>query len=174
MSDSYGQRRGYVSGAQVESFLNDVDQLRGNPSAFRSTRDYSGQNADATPQARRDLILNQDTLRPQPGATQDAQDLAHGDIAHIPFSVGVTASDQPILTRPANTRAFLLIQNTHAANILFVGFGIKPNSSNGIPIAAGGSLLMDAFVGQNDIWLAGSGANTTGILSYSNAGTGRG
>ena len=97
-----------------------------------------------------------------------ADTMRYCDFGHIPFSVGTVAADAPILTRPANKRTFLLIQNTHATQDLFVGFGVKPNSGIGIRIAAGGSLLLDAVVAQNDVYLTGSGAATTGQLTYAN------
>ncbi len=142
-------------------------------SPLHQTRQYNPGEGVTTQAPRQDLKFNLDSLRPFQQVPQGllqyiADTMRYCDFGHIPFSVGTVASDAPVLTKPSNKRTFLLIQNTHATQDLFIGFGIKPSSAIGVKIAAGGSLLLDAVVAQNDVYLAGSGAATTGLLTYAN------
>ncbi|HJW55874.1 MAG TPA: hypothetical protein VJ577_11420 [Burkholderiaceae bacterium] len=105
--------------------------------------------------AREDLSYVADTMR-------------YGDFSHIQINVGANGLSEPILTRPSTKRTFLMIQNTHAGNSLYIGFGSQPSATLGIAIAPGGSLLLDAVVAQNDVYVSGSGAGTTGLLTYCN------
>jgi hypothetical protein len=153
-----GQR---ALGVGLESFRNQLDSGR----------------ARSLPRV--DLALNPDTLTTMQEVKQadlnyTADTMKYGDYAHIGFSVGTTGNNTPILTRPSNKRIFLLIENTHATQSLFVGFGIVPGSTIGITIAPGGNLMLDNTLPQNDVYLAGSGAATTGKLTYSNQDFGRG
>jgi hypothetical protein len=142
-------------------------------SPLADTRAYQQGNANTEPVARHDLRFNPRTLSPLQEVPRDqlsyvADTMRYGDFGHIPFSVAVLANAEPILSRPQTKRTFLLIQNTHSAQTLFVGFGVQPSAGIGIPIAAGGSLILDACVAQNDVFLSGSGAATTGMLTYCN------
>jgi hypothetical protein len=129
---------------------------------------------------RRDLLLDPGTLQsardvPISDVQFTADPMAFGDFVHIGFSAGLVSTGVPILTRPDNKRIFLLIENTHATQALYVGFGINnPSATIGVTIAAGGSFLLDARVPQNDIYLAASGAATTGKLTYCNQAFGHG
>jgi hypothetical protein len=91
-----------------------------------------------------------------------------GDFAQIGFTIGTTPSQAPVLDRPQNKRIFLMIQNTDPVNKLFVGFGTQPSSTVGMQIAAGGSILLDIRVPQNEIYVLGSAAGVTGTLTYCN------
>jgi hypothetical protein len=92
----------------------------------------------------------------------------YSDFTNLPFLVGI----QPllILQRSENLRNYVLLINTDlnaTGNTIFIGFGAAPTASTGIPIAAvSGSILFDAAVPQNDIWVTASGANTTLLLVY--------
>jgi hypothetical protein len=129
---------------------------------------------------RRDLLLDPSTLQtardvPLSDVQFTADPMAFGDFAHINFSAGLVSTGVPILTRPDNKRVFLLIENTHATQSIFVGFGINnPGPTIGVTITAGGSFLLDTRVPQNDIYLAASGADTTGKLTYCNQAYGHG
>lgn len=82
-----------------------------------------------------------------------------------PFSVG--AGNPVGSIRPEEHRSYLLIQNTHATQILYIGFGYVPNAGNGLVLGPGG-FYEPLWVPQNEIWIVGSGAGTTGLLLYAN------
>lgn len=92
------------------------------------------------------------------------------DCIPIPFSLGVAGigGGQLILSANSKERTFLSIRNSIAsAGNLFVGLnniGDDTNASYAIP--AGGILILDTGVPQNDIWLSCDGAITTGTLTY--------
>lgn len=137
------------------------------------TRQYNPGEHVSDQASRADLRFNIDSLRPLqevPRALLQyiADTMRYCNFSHIGFSVGTVAEDEPILTRPSNKRTFLLIQNTHVAQDLFVGFGIKPSATIGVKIPAGGNFLLDSLVAQDDVYLAGSAAGTTGLLTYAN------
>lgn len=96
----------------------------------------------------------------------------YGDFAHLKGSAG-TDPASPVLKRAATERVFLLIENTHAANDLYVAFGQQPSSEIGITIPAGEPLLLDVSVPQNDMYVLGSGAATTWKMTYCNRGYGQ-
>lgn len=96
----------------------------------------------------------------------------YGDFAHTKGSAG-TDPTAAVLRRPATERIFLLIENTHAANDLYVAFGQQPSADVGITIPAGEPLLLDVAVPQNDIYMVGSGAATTWKMTYCNRGYGQ-
>lgn len=96
----------------------------------------------------------------------------YGDFAHTKGSAG-TDPAAAVLKRPATERIFLLIENTHAANDLYVAFGQQPSADIGITIPFGEGLLLDVGVPQNDVYLKGSGAATTWKMTYCNRGYGQ-
>jgi len=81
-----------------------------------------------------------------------------------PFSVGTAATR--ILV--AEYRTYIFIQNTHPTQFLYVGIGYEPNNTIGMTIGPNG-YYEPLRVPQNEIWLLGSGAGTTGILLYATA-----
>lgn len=86
----------------------------------------------------------------------------------VPINIGVASV--LILPKPSTQRLFLFIINTSAVNQLIVNFGNQASAILGIPIAAGlGFLGFDAVVPQNDVYIIGSGAGTTGTLIYANS-----
>jgi len=132
-------------------------------------------------QTRPDLPLDPATLQPQQQvATEDlnfvADTMAYGDFLHISLTVaaaGAAATQVPILTRPANKRIFLMIQNTDATRSLFVGFGIIPSATIGLLLLPGQTLTLDDRVPQNDVYLAASSAGCTGLITYADQAYGK-
>lgn len=116
-------------------------------------------------------MIHLENLReqPKPESPQAINDHArYGFFNNTAVSVG-TAS-QLVLRQPTTRRIFLFIVNTHALQTLYVTFGRDANATLGIPIAPNnGSIGFDQVVPQDDIFLIGSGAATTGVLVYSNS-----
>ena len=75
-----------------------------------------------------------------------------------------TVGTSPVLVRPAESRIYLIIQNTSVANQLIVGVGFQPvnngTSVAGLILAANGGNFEPAVIPQQEIWLLGSGAGT--------------
>lgn len=69
---------------------------------------------------------------------------------------------------PRGRRTILMIQNLHGVQSLAVGFDRDPIIGRDLQINAGGVLLLDTVVPQNDISLIGSGAGTTCVLVWAN------
>lgn len=80
----------------------------------------------------------------------------------IPFTVG---AGQVVILRPEEQRQYFFIQNTHATQVLYVGFGYAPNAANGMQIGPQG-FYEPYWVPQNEIQILGSAAATTGVLLY--------
>lgn len=74
----------------------------------------------------------------------------------------------PQLIRSSEERTYLIVQNTSAANQLFVGIGYAPvnngTSVTGLILAANGGNYEPSVIPQQDIWLLGSAANTGFVL----------
>lgn len=87
-----------------------------------------------------------------------------GNFTPIFGVIGTTAQ----LVRPAESRTYILVQNTSIANQLFVGIGYAPvnngTSVTGLILAANGGNYEPSVIPQQDIWLLGSGANTGFVL----------
>lgn len=77
----------------------------------------------------------------------------------LPFIVGTT----PIMIQAFLLRKFLLLQNKDGANTIYVGFGWKPDSGNGMILGPGVGYEPYAYP-VNEIWVVASGANTAGLL----------
>lgn len=90
----------------------------------------------------------------------------YGSITCQPVAISAGASTT-ILFQPDTTRVFLLIQNLDATADIWVQFGTAAAINNGIRISAGGSLLLDAFVAQDDVQVFCASAVTIS-LSYAN------
>lgn len=80
----------------------------------------------------------------------------------LAFSVGSTVAT---LIRRQEDRLYLLIQNTDAANKIYLGIGYQPSSTTGIVLTAG--TVYEPFqVPDNDIFVLGSAAGVTGVLLF--------
>lgn len=81
------------------------------------------------------------------------------------FAVPFTGGTAVIQLRPEETRQYLFIQNTHATQILYVGFGYEPTATTGMQIGPRG-FYEPYWIPQNDIQVLANGAATTGLLLY--------
>lgn len=94
-------------------------------------------------------------------------------VTPVPFSLAVAgvAGAQQIVLAPDRDRVFLSFRNaSSSAGTLFIGFDTKPDINNAVfSLVAGGQLIFDVFVPQNDIWIATDTATTFGVVSYSNS-----
>ncbi len=166
--DFFTSMRGNIPGGRLESFLSETaDQRTQTP--LMDTRRYGP--SDITKLDARDLLVNENNLQTQ-GVIQ-AEDLTHvadamryGDFANIQVTAGL--NNQLILDRPQGKRIYLLIQNTHATQNMFVAFGTIATALNGIKINPGGNLFLDTIVPQNEVQIIADGAGTTGVVVYCN------
>lgn len=84
----------------------------------------------------------------------DSGDGQGEDAAHDTVSVGTSAT----LLRAANSgRSSLLLKNTHATNILYLGDTSSVSTGNGFPIGAGESILVPT---KGAVYGIASGAST--------------
>lgn len=90
----------------------------------------------------------------------------YGDMSITPIILAANTS-LLALSRPRNTRIYLMIQNTLAANILYAQFGNQADI-NAVQIQPGGNWLFDAVVPQNDLYLFSAAAGTV-LVAYVNA-----
>lgn len=91
----------------------------------------------------------------------------YGDLSILPIQLQASQS-LIALQRPRNTRIYLCIQNTLAANVLYANFGNLADAQNSIQIQPGGNWLFDAAVPQNDLSLFSTAAGTV-LVAYINA-----
>ena len=91
----------------------------------------------------------------------------------VPFSLTTAgiAGAQLIVPSPANDRIILTFRNAStSAGMLFIGFGIQPDISNAaFSLVAGGQLILDVVIPQNDVWIACDTAPTFGVVCYANS-----
>jgi hypothetical protein len=94
--------------------------------------------------------------------------LAHIDdkvnVVQQPFNIGAA----PVSARPEESRRYLFILNTSAANNLFIGFGAAPTGAVTDFFIPAGGFYEPTKIPQNEIFLLGAGANTRGQLLYAN------
>lgn len=104
---------------------------------------------------------------PAPQSVRD--ELKYARFQAIPFSIG-TASQKVLLAPPPDTRrVYLLIVNTSALNLLYVSFGQDATTVVGVPVMLNfGFWEFEMTVPQDDIYIVGAGAATTGVVVYSN------
>jgi hypothetical protein len=80
-----------------------------------------------------------------------------------------TVGTQAVLVRKAESRIYLLIQNTSLANQLFVAFGYAPQivtgGATGFLLAPNGGSIEPSAVPQQDVWLVASGAGTQFVFA---------
>lgn len=86
------------------------------------------------------------------------------------ITLNVTASSL-ILQQPDTSRIWLTIRCDAASpGSLLVAFGVNASAATAaFTIVAGGVLLLDYCVPQNDVYIAGSAANSLGVLTYANS-----
>jgi hypothetical protein len=87
-----------------------------------------------------------------------------GDFIPIFGVVGTVA----LLIRSSESRTYFIIQNTSAANQLFIGVGYPPVNNGvsvtGLILAANGGNYEPSVIPQGDIWVLGSAANTGFVM----------
>lgn len=97
-------------------------------------------------------------------------ELKYCNFNNLPLSVGVASSRVLLAPRVNTRRTYLMVVNSHAAQTFFIAFGQDSTATLGVPIQPNfGFLEYNVVVPQDDIFLIGSGAATTGMLVYSNA-----
>jgi hypothetical protein len=112
------------------------------------------------------------TGQPAPVITRKSPDVIalerqkYGDLTNINFSAGV--ADAVFLLRPVTTRIHLLIQNTHATQVLSVAFDRNSAGGVGFVLTAGASVFYDIYVPQGDVHISANLAATTGVIAFSN------
>jgi len=105
-----------------------------------------------------------------PGPPQSVrEELKYGSFSNIPLLIGV-ASLRILLKPPQGTRrVYLLLVNTSPLNLIYVAFGQAASVLNGVPLMLNfGFWEFDAVVPQDDVYIIGGAAATTGVLVYSN------
>ena len=107
--------------------------------------------------------------QPLPDSPQAINDHSrYGFFNNIVLNIG--AVSQLVLRQPTTKRILLSIQNTHATQTLFVAFGRESNAFVGVAVLpAFGFIGFDVVVPQDDVYIIGSGAATTGVMLYSNS-----
>jgi len=148
-------------------------------SPFSNTRRSSQEAAQPVSVAHvapTDLVASLDRLKAPPGKVDtpasNVNPLNFGSFGTLNVLIGLTA--QLVLPAPTTKRIYLLIQNTHPTQNLFVGFGNSITSTAGIKIPPGGNYELNATVPQDDVNLAADGLNTSAVIVYSNKGVNEG
>jgi hypothetical protein len=83
--------------------------------------------------------------------------------------IGVGAAVR-VLERPPVRRNLLAIRNTSVGANVLIGFGIQASASSTFILAPGQTLMFDAVVPQNDVYLIADAAAATASVAYSNIG----
>lgn len=148
-----GSLRGNLSPAMQSKAVNDVTNL-----------------VESLPLGIQQALQPQRQISPQ-SATPIVDQAKYVLFTTVPINIGVASV--LILPKPSTQRLFLFIINTSPVNQIIVNFGNQASAILGIPIAAAlGFIGFDAVVPQNDVYIIGSGAGTTGTLIYANSVTG--
>ena len=135
---------------------------------LRTLRPWSApQTIEAVPEVR--------TMRPAiaSGAVVQASDSAPVREAHryaqINGSVvfAVTTASQLVLAAPQNYRNMLILRNV-AGNPINLDFGRDADANAPIQLVAGGILVFDTVVPQDDVFAIGIGGTATLSMGFSN------
>jgi hypothetical protein len=88
-----------------------------------------------------------------------------GNFQQLAGTVGTGA----LLIRKAESRSYLILQNTSVANLLFVAFGYQPQvlagGATGFQLNANGGNYEPKIVPQQDVWVISNGAGTPWVLA---------
>lgn len=122
------------------------------------------QAPELAPVARPDVFDN-------PAGFPIRDELKYSYFINSSLSIGA-ASTRVLLSPKVNSRrVYLFLVNSHAAQTMFVAFGQDATILAGIPIQPNfGFVEYNIVVPQDDIFVIASGAATTGMMAYSNAG----
>lgn len=135
----------------------EFEQSQGNAAAARNT-------APGVPGVVRPPKLIVGKIAPKAAAVSNAVRMLR-----VFFNLTALAPAVNILPQPADERSFLTIRNAStSAGPLLVGFGSPPQGveSCDYELIAGGYLLLDYRVPQDDVWLY-SATGALGTVSYS-------
>lgn len=119
-----------------------------------------------------DLGVDVGRLKPAPNNSapppSSVDPLKYGSFSQVNPIVGT----QPalVLPAPSTKRIYLLIQNTHPTQNIFVGFGNAVTPASGLKIPPGGNYELSTVIPQDDVYLVADGINTTAVLTFSNKG----
>ena len=153
-----------------------IDPFGSSFAASRRTDDALSSQTQVAKVLPTDLGIDRSRLNPIPSAKaptpNSVNPMQFGNGSLLGLTVGLT--DQLVLPSPTTKRVYLLIQNTHATQNLYVNFGANASVNSGIRIIAGGNYELTQFIPQDDIHIIADGINTTGVLVYSNKGTNEG
>ena len=108
-----------------------------------------------------------------PPAVPVRNELLYGNFTNLPIIIGVASVR--VLDKPpsGSRRTYLLIINTSGANQLFVAFGGDASALNGVPLAANfGFIEFNSTIPQDNIFVIGSAAGSTGVIIYCNDSSG--
>lgn len=136
-------------------------------SPFEQTRGYPGQQEAPPLNPGAGLQFDPARLLPQQQTVEPSavvENLRYGRFNNVPLNIGL--QDVLVLPAPISKRVYLMIQNTHAIQNLFVTYGNQSNSQLGLRLGPNGSLTLDSVVSQDDIHIIADGAGTTGVLIY--------
>lgn len=103
--------------------------------------------------------------RHEPQAVYDANN--YGDMVVKPFTFAAAGSVLA-LERPKHVRIFLLIQNRLGANPIEVAWDTPGQVGNGITLPAGGNVLFDSRVPQNDLFIFSPVAGFAATVAFIN------
>jgi hypothetical protein len=88
-----------------------------------------------------------------------------GDFQQSAGTVGTVAT----LIRKAESRLYLLLQNTSLANLLFVAFGYQPQvvagGATGFQLNANGGNIEPKICPQQDVWVIGNAASVPWVIA---------
>lgn len=83
-----------------------------------------------------------------------------------PYTVGTAAVRVSPSSGPTNTYS-IIIENTHATNLLYVGNSNSVTSSSyGVLLAAGASTTLNDLNPADQVWVIASAASTLVAVSY--------
>jgi hypothetical protein len=135
---------------------------------LRTLRPWSApQTIEAVPEAR--------TMRPAiaSGAVVQASDSAPVREAHRYAQINgsavyaITTQSQLVLPSPQNFRNMLILRNV-AGNPINLEFGRDADANAPIQLVAGGILVFDTVVPQDDVYAIGIGGTATLSMGFSN------
>lgn len=81
----------------------------------------------------------------------------------IDLSFNVTTASEKFLIEPPTKRNLLMLRNTDAAAMIYIGFGKNANTLSTLAIGPGITILFDSVVPQDDLYCIGSAAC---VLAY--------
>lgn len=104
-----------------------------------------------------------------PNTVPIRDELRYSNFSNVPLNIGIASVRVLLKPSAGSRRVYLMIVNTDPANTLFVNFGQDATLLNGVPLVPNfGAWEFNTTVPQDDIYLIGSAAGTSGVLTFSN------